>query len=167
MKCPYCGENRDRVVDSRESRDGATIRRRRECLECERRFTSYEAIETIPYRVVKNDGRREPFSRQKLLTGLLKACEKRPVTLQELEEIAEAVETRLQDQEDRELSTREIGASIMRHLKELDQVAYVRFASVYRRFEDLDAFLDMLQSLVDARQEPRETATTSTEGTPS
>lgn len=167
MKCPYCGENRDRVVDSRESRDGATIRRRRECLECERRFTSYEAIETIPYRVVKNDGRREPFSRQKLLTGLLKACEKRPVTLQELEEIAEAVETRLQDQEDRELSTREIGASIMRHLKELDQVAYVRFASVYRRFEDLDAFLDMLQSLVDARQESREPATTSTEGTSS
>ncbi len=165
MKCPYCGENRDRVVDSRESRDGATIRRRRECLECERRFTSYEAIETIPYMVVKNDGRREPFSRQKLLTGLLKACEKRPVALKELEDVAETVETRLQDREDRELTTREIGALVMDHLKELDQVAYVRFASVYRRFEDLDAFLDMLQSLVESRQDARDPVTTSTGGT--
>ena len=168
MKCPYCGENHDRVVDSRESRDGATIRRRRECLDCERRFTSYEAIETIPYMVVKSDGRREPFSRQKLLTGLLKACEKRPVALKDLEEIAEIVETRLQDREERELSTREIGALVMDALKELDQVAYVRFASVYRRFEDLDAFLEMLQSLVDARQDPRDSqdrVLPSTEGT--
>lgn len=164
MKCPYCGENRDRVVDSRESRDGATIRRRRECLECERRFTSYEAIETIPYMVVKSDGRREPFSRQKLLTGLLKACEKRPVALKELEAIAETVETRLQDREDRELTTREIGALVMENLEELDQVAYVRFASVYRRFKDLDAFLDMLQSLVDSRQEARDSVKTPSEG---
>lgn len=153
MKCPYCSENRDRVVDSRESRDGATIRRRRECFACGRRFTSYEQIETIPYMVLKTDGRREPFNRQKLLAGLLKACEKRPVTVKQLEEIVDRMENKLQEREEREMSTHEIGALVMNELKELDQVAYVRFASVYRRFEDIDAFMDVLKSLVQQHEE--------------
>lgn len=158
MKCPFCSENRDRVVDSRESRDGATIRRRRECLSCGRRFTSYEQIEGIPYMVVKHDGSREEFSRKKLLSGLLKACEKRPVPTKRLEAIAEAAEAILHDREDREITTREIGAFVMERLRELDQVAYVRFASVYRRFEDLDAFMDVVKSLIQHPQEsPKET----------
>lgn len=149
MKCPYCSANDDRVVDSRESRDGATIRRRRECLECGRRFTSYEQIEDIPYMVVKSDGTREEYSRKKLLGGLFKACEKRPVPAKRLEELADAAEALLHDREEREISTQEIGAFVMDRLKELDQVAYVRFASVYRRFEDVDAFLDVLKGLVE------------------
>lgn len=154
MKCPYCAENRDRVVDSRESKDGATIRRRRECLGCGRRFTSYEGIEDIPYMVVKGDGRREEFSRRKLLTGLRKACEKRPVPAKKLEDIVDGVEQQLHDREEREISTREIGAFVMERLRELDQVAYVRFASVYRKFEDLDAFMDELKSLLRQRESP-------------
>jgi transcriptional repressor NrdR len=148
MRCPFCTENRDRVVDSRESRDGETIRRRRECLGCGRRFTSYEQIEGIPYMVVKHDGTREEFSRKKLLAGLLKACEKRPVPTRKLESIADQAETMLHDREDREISTQEIGAFVMERLRELDQVAYVRFASVYRRFEDIDAFMDVLKTLI-------------------
>ena len=148
MKCPFCAQNRDRVVDSRESRDGATIRRRRECLSCGRRFTSYEQIEDIPYLVVKHDGSREEFSRKKMLSGLLKACEKRPVPLRKLESLVEQAEAMLHDREDREISTQEIGAFMMDRLRELDQVAYVRFASVYRRFEDIDAFMDVLKGLI-------------------
>ncbi len=148
MKCPFCAQNRDRVVDSRESRDGATIRRRRECLSCGRRFTSYEQIEDIPYLVVKHDGSREEFSRKKLLSGLLKACEKRPVPLRKLENLVEQAEAMLHDREDREISTQEIGAFMMDRLRELDQVGYVRFASVYRRFEDIDAFMDVLKGLI-------------------
>jgi len=148
MNCPYCSANRDRVVDSRESRDGATIRRRRECLDCGRRFTSYEQIDDIPYMVVKSDGNREEFSRKKLLAGLFKACEKRPVPARRLEEIADEAESLLHAREEREISTSEIGAFVMERLKGLDQVAYVRFASVYRRFEDLDAFLEVLKGLV-------------------
>lgn len=148
MQCPFCSENDDRVVDSRESRDGATIRRRRECLACGRRFTSYEQIETIPYVVVKHDGRREIFSRQKLLNGLHKACEKRPVSPKALEAIVDGVEALLHEREEREISTREIGGQVMEELEQLDHVAYVRFASVYRRFEDVDAFLEVLKSLV-------------------
>jgi transcriptional repressor NrdR len=148
MRCPFCSENRDRVVDSRESRDGATIRRRRECLSCGRRFTSYEQIDDIPYMVVKHDGSREEFSRKKLLSGLLKACEKRPVATRSLEAIVGEAEAMLHDREDREITTREIGAFVMERLRELDQVAYVRFASVYRRFEDLDAFMDVVKSLI-------------------
>jgi len=147
MRCPYCSENRDRVVDSRESRDGATIRRRRECLSCERRFTSYEQIENIPYMVVKRDGTRHEYSRQKLLGGMYKACEKRPVAARELEKVADEVETRLQDRDDREMPTQEIGALVMERLRKLDQVAYVRFASVYRRFEDIEAFMEVLRGL--------------------
>jgi len=148
MRCPFCSESRDRVVDSRESRDGATIRRRRECLACGRRFTSYEQIEDIPYMVVKNDGTRTEFSRKKLLAGLHKACQKRPVPTRRLEEVADEVEGMLHESEDREISTREIGEHLMTRLRELDQVAYVRFASVYRRFEDIDAFMDVLKGLV-------------------
>ena len=148
MKCPFCSAARDRVVDSRESRDHLTIRRRRECLSCGRRFTSYEQIEDIPYLVVKNDGSRQEFDRKKLLQGLMKACEKRPVPLRRVEEIVDAAENMLHDREDREISTKEIGAFVMERLKELDQVAYVRFASVYRKFEDIDAFMDELKTLL-------------------
>ncbi|HQQ77742.1 MAG TPA: transcriptional regulator NrdR [Thermoanaerobaculia bacterium] len=148
MRCPYCGEGDDRVVDSRESREGAVIRRRRECNACQRRFTSYETVEEIPLLVVKKDGRREPFDRNKLLRGLMKACEKRPVETKTLEEICDAVESELSAREPREMTTIELGASIMEKLKDLDQVAYVRFASVYRRFEDLGDFVDELKALL-------------------
>ena len=152
MKCPFCSENRDRVVDSRESREGDTIRRRRECLSCGRRFTSYEQIEDIPYMVVKHDGTREEFSRKKLLGGLIKACEKRAVPLRRLESIVDEAEGMLHDREDREISTTEIGAFVMERLKGLDQVAYVRFASVYRRFEDIDAFMDVVKNLLQNKE---------------
>jgi transcriptional repressor NrdR len=151
MKCPFCAELKDRVVDSRESRDGYTVRRRRECLSCGRRFTSYEQIEDIPYMVVKNDGSRQDFDRRKLLIGLHKACEKRPVPARDLQEIVDDVEHRLHAQEDREMSTEDIGNVVMARLKELDQIAYVRFASVYRKFEDLDAFMEELNKLVHQR----------------
>ncbi len=141
------------MVDSRESRDGATIRRRRECLACSRRFTSYEQIEDIPYMVVKHDGTREEFSRKKLLGGMLKACEKRPVPLKRLESIVDEAEGMLHEREDREISTQEIGAFVMEGLKELDSVAYVRFASVYRRFEDVGAFMDVLTPLLPPDKE--------------
>ena len=153
MKCPFCGENQDRVVDSRESRDGATIRRRRQCLACNRRFTSYEEIEDIPYMVVKEDGSREKFSRQKLLGGMLKACEKRPVAVKRLEAVVDAAENMLHTSADREISTQGLGEFVMERLRELDQVAYVRFASVYRRFEDADAFRDVLETLPAAEGE--------------
>lgn len=156
MRCPFCSENRDRVVDSRESRDGATIRRRRECVSCGRRFTSYEQIEDIPYMVIKHDGTREEFSRKKLLGGLIKACEKRPVPLKRLEAIIDQAESMLHDREDREVSTREIGAFVMEQLRDLDPVAYVRFASVYRRFEDVGAFMDVLTPLLPADKEADE-----------
>jgi transcriptional repressor NrdR len=148
MRCPYCGAGDDRVVDSRESREGAVIRRRRECNACQRRFTSYETVEEIPLLVVKKDGRREPFDRNKLLRGLMKACEKRPVETKTLEEICDAVEAELSAHEPREMTTVELGARIMEKLKDLDQVAYVRFASVYRRFEDLGDFVDELKALL-------------------
>ena len=149
MKCPYCSENNDRVVDSRESRDGMTIRRRRECLSCLRRFTSYEQIEDISYLVVKGEGRREEFNRSKILSGLRKACEKRPVPAKRQEEIVDEVEKRLHTKEDREISTKEIGAIVMEHLRDLDPVAFVRFASVYRRFEDIGAFVDEVRSFLE------------------
>ena len=148
MRCPFCDANRDRVVDSRESRDGAVIRRRRECLECGRRFTSYEQIEEVQYMVVKHDGRREEFSRKKLLEGLHTASRKRPIPTRKLEEIVDATEGLLHQREDREISTAEIGAFVMDRLKDLDQVAYVRFASVYRRFDDIEAFREVLKNLI-------------------
>ncbi len=153
MKCPFCGQNNDRVVDSRESREGDTIRRRRECLTCGRRFTSYEQIEDIPYMVIKSDGTRQEFNRKKLLSGLLKACEKRPVSTKQLEEIVNAAEGLLHASEEREVTTREIGELVIQRLREIDPVAYVRFASVYRQFEDVGEFMQEVQSLVGDRGE--------------
>lgn len=152
MKCPYCGNLGDKVVDSRESKEGEVIRRRRECLACSRRFTSYERIDEIPYMVVKKDGRRERFDRQKLVNGLLKACEKRPVRVAALEAIADRVEATLQEKPEREIAAEEIGAYVMRELRHLDQVAFVRFASVYRNFRDLDEFKHELNELLRARE---------------
>jgi transcriptional repressor NrdR len=152
MKCPYCGHPGDKVVDSRESKEGEVIRRRRECLECGRRFTSYERIDEIPYMVVKKDGRRERFERQKLVAGLLKACEKRPVRVAALETVADKVETALQEKPEREMTTEEIGAYVMRELKVLDKVAFVRFASVYRNFRDIDEFKNELNDLLRTRE---------------
>ena len=151
MKCADCGHLGDKVVDSRESKDGDVIRRRRECLKCGRRFTSYERIDEIPYMVVKKDGRRERFDRQKLVAGLLKACEKRPVRVGALEAVADRVETMLQDKSEREISTTDIGAVVMLSLKTLDKVAFVRFASVYRNFRDLDEFKDELNALLKTK----------------
>ena len=148
MKCPFCGTSDDRVVDSRESREGEVIRRRRECAACGRRFTSYETIEEIPYMVVKKDGRRETFDRKKLRAGLVKACEKRPVPAAKLDAIVDEIETLLHDAEEREISTDRIGGVVMERLRELDKVAYVRFASVYRKFEDVDEFLLELKNLI-------------------
>jgi transcriptional repressor NrdR len=152
VKCPYCTHLGDKVVDSRESKEGEVIRRRRECLECGRRFTSYERIDEIPYMVVKKDGSRERFERQKLVAGLLKACEKRPVRVAALEAIADRVETALQEKAEREISTEEIGADVMRELRQLDQVAFVRFASVYRNFRDIDEFKNELNELLRAKE---------------
>jgi transcriptional repressor NrdR len=140
MKCPYCGALGDKVVDSRESKEGDVIRRRRQCLNCAKRFTSRERIEDIEYRVVKKDGNREGFQRQKLIAGLLTASEKRPVSIQQLEAIADRIEAELQERPEREMTTKEIGARLMQELKQLDQIAYVRFASVYRQFRDVGQF---------------------------
>jgi transcriptional repressor NrdR len=140
MKCPYCGNLGDKVVDSRESKEGDVIRRRRQCLKCAKRFTSRERIEDIEYRVVKKDGNRESFQRQTLIAGLLTASEKRPVSIQQLEAIADRIEVELQDRPEREMTTEEIGARLMQELKQLDQIAYVRFASVYRQFRDIGQF---------------------------
>ena len=152
MKCPFCTHLGDKVVDSRESREGEVIRRRRECLECGKRFTSYERIDEIPYMVVKKDGTRERFDRQKLIGGLLKACEKRPVTVAALEAIADRVEGALQDRPEKEISTADIGAFVMEELKTLDKVAYVRFASVYRHFRDIGEFMTELKDLLNAKE---------------
>ena len=151
MKCPFCGSSKDRVVDSRESGSGDAIRRRRECQQCGRRFTSYERIEEIPYLVVKRDGRREAFDRAKLMAGLHRACEKRPVSAKELTKLVDDVEQVVQDSPDREIETRVIGELVMERLKALDKVAYVRFASVYRRFEDVQAFMAELKDLLETR----------------
>ncbi len=152
MKCPFCAHLGDKVVDSRESREGEVIRRRRECLECGKRFTSYERIDEIPYMVVKKDGTRERFDRQKLVGGLLKACEKRPVKVAALEEVADRVEAVLQDRSEKEIMTAEIGSFVMEELKGLDKVAYVRFASVYRDFRDIGEFMIELKGLLNAKE---------------
>ena len=150
MKCPFCGNLDDKVVDSREGKEGELIRRRRECASCGRRFTSYERIDEIPYMVVKKDGTRERFERQKVIAGLLKACEKRPVSVSELESVANKVEATLQERPDKEISTEEIGALVMDSLRVLDAVAYVRFASVYRHFRDIGEFMTELKGLLKA-----------------
>jgi len=148
MTCPFCGYRQDRVVDSRESKEGDLIRRRRECLSCGKRFTTYERVDEIPYMVVKKDGRREKFDRQKVLNGLLRACEKRPVSVARLAKLVDEVEARLSDDPDREITTTEIGELLMQRLRNLDKIAYVRFASVYRDFQDVEAFFSELQELM-------------------
>lgn len=148
MLCPFCGHREDKVIDSRESKEADVIRRRRECLKCARRFTTYERIDEVPYMVVKKDGRREKFERQKVLAGLLRACEKRPVSMGKLAELVDEVESKLADNADRELKTTIIGELLMERLKALDKIAYVRFASVYRDFQDVEAFLGELNALI-------------------
>jgi transcriptional repressor NrdR len=147
MRCPFCGNLEDRVVDSRESREGDVIRRRRECTACDRRFTSYEKIELPTFQVVKRDERREPYDRVKLMRGLQIACRKRPVPQDELERLADSIESEMADRNEREISSQALGTMVMNRLRELDPVAYVRFASVYRRFEDVDAFVKELHGL--------------------
>ena len=147
MKCPYCGFTQDRVVDSRESKEADSIRRRRECEGCEKRFTTYERLDEIPYMVIKKDGRREKFDRQKVLSGLLRACEKRPVPAAQLESIVNQAESYVMDSAERERSTLEVGELIMRELKALDTVAYIRYASVHRDFKDVNEFKSELESL--------------------
>jgi transcriptional repressor NrdR len=151
MRCPFCAHLEDKVVDSRESKEGDSIRRRRECIECGRRFTSYERIDEIPYLVVKKDGKREAFDRNKIMAGLLRACEKRPISSMQLESIVDTVEKYVQESSDRERPTSEVGKIIMGRLKELDKVAYVRFASVYLEFEDVSEFMNELKYLVRTR----------------
>jgi len=152
MKCPFCGHLEDKVVDSREGKDGLVIRRRRECLRCGRRFTSYERIDVIPFMVIKKDGTRLPFDRAKVLEGLRKACEKRPVSPAALEAVADEVEQMLQEAPEREIPTQTIGEKVIERLKALDKVAYVRFASVYREFGDLDQFMKELKDLLEQRK---------------
>ena len=151
MNCPFCGHLNDKVIDSRESKEGDAIRRRRQCLACERRFTTYERIDEVPYMVIKKDGRREKFDRQKVLAGLLKACEKRPVSMGRLSELVDRVEAKVTDSADREISTIDIGEMLIETLRGLDKIAYVRFASVYRDFQDEEAFFNELKTLIRHR----------------
>lgn len=152
MMCPFCSHNGDKVIDSRESKEGNVTRRRRECLACGRRFTTYERIDEIPFMVVKKDGRREPFDRQKVLAGLLKASEKRPVSMSSMAEAVDAVEAALVSNPDREISTAEVGEILMERLKNMDKIAYVRFASVYRNFQDEDDFLQEISRLLKKKE---------------
>ncbi len=155
MKCPFCGHQENKVIDSRLSKDGGVIRRRRDCDECGRRFTTYERIEEILPMVIKKDGRRELFDRGKLLGGLKRACEKRPVGVEDLERIVDKVEQTLQECGDREIPTSKIGETVMKELHELDEVAYVRFASVYRQFKDINQFMDELKDILGEKKAPR------------
>lgn len=147
LKCPICGYTESKVIDSRPSEEGSSIRRRRECLSCQNRFTTYETVETVPLLVIKKDSTRELFDKAKLLSGIITACHKRPVTMEQMESIAEEVEAELQNSLSREISSQRIGVLVMEKLKELDPVAYVRFASVYREFKDLDTFMRELEAL--------------------
>ena len=151
MKCPYCGYNESKVIDSRPADEGASIRRRRECLSCGKRFTTYETVESLPMVVVKKDGSRQSFDRSKVLGGMIRACEKRPVPLAELEKITEEIEQDLQNSMEREISTEAIGEKVMDRLRAVDQVAYVRFASVYRQFRDIDTFMAELNKLLSEK----------------
>ncbi len=152
MKCPYCGEVESKVIDSRPADDGERIRRRRECLSCKKRFTTYEVVETVPLMVVKKDRSREAFDRQKLLNGLMRACEKRPVPIDTLERAVDEIEQTLLNTLNREVTSLEIGELAMEHLKQIDEVAYVRFASVYRQFSDINTFMDELKDLLSSSQ---------------
>ncbi len=155
MKCPFCGFENDKVVDSRESKEGESIRRRRECLKCEKRFTTYERIDEIPYMVVKKDGRREKFERQKILNGVLRSCEKRPISMGKMEQIVNEVEQFVVDSPERERTASEIGELIMDRLKQIDKVAYIRFASVYRDFKDVDEFRAELERLLSKEEKQK------------
>ncbi len=149
MKCPYCGYKESKVVDSRPAEEGSSIRRRRECLSCGKRFTTYETVESMPMVVVKRDGSRQTFDRRKLVNGMLRACEKRPVSVAQLEKIGEEIEQELQNSLEREISTEHVGELVMDKLKAVDEVAYVRFASVYRQFKDINTFMRELNKLLD------------------
>ncbi len=151
MRCPYCGYSESKVIDSRPAEEGATIRRRRECLSCQKRFTTYEIMERLPLVVVKKDKSRQTFDKMKLLNGMIRACEKRPIPMAELEQIADDIEQELQNSLEREISTEKIGELVMARLKELDEVAYVRFASVYRQFKDINTFRDELNKLLSEK----------------
>lgn len=153
MKCPFCDELEDKVVDSRMAKEGEVIRRRRECLGCKRRYTTYERVEEILPMVVKKDGRRESFDRTKILAGLKKACEKRPISTATIEEVTDRIEKRIQEMGETEIESRVVGEELMKELHQLDQVAYVRFASVYREFKDIDQFMDELKTLAQQRRE--------------
>lgn len=148
MKCPFCGYTESKVIDSRPAEEGATIRRRRECLDCGKRFTTYEIIERMPLVVIKRDGSRQTFDKVKLINGMVRACEKRPVTLSQLEKIADDIEQELQSNLEREVKTVDVGEMVMSRLKEIDEVAYVRFASVYRSFKDINTFMEELSKLL-------------------
>jgi transcriptional repressor NrdR len=151
MKCPFCGHDEDRVIDSRPAEDGAAIRRRRECIKCNSRFTTYEKVESLPLLVIKKDGSREPFDPDKILSGLLKACEKRPVSTDQLREVLTYVEGQIQGSVNREISSRDIGELVMAKLKDIDEVAYVRFASVYRQFKDVHSSLEELNEMLSKK----------------
>lgn len=148
MKCPFCGYTESKVIDSRPAEEGTTIRRRRECLSCARRFTTYEIMERMPLVVIKRDGSRQAFDKMKVMNGMIRACEKRPVALADLEAVADGIEAELQSSLEREISTTEIGEMVMTKLKDMDEVAYVRFASVYRQFKDINTFMDELTKLL-------------------
>lgn len=152
MKCPFCGFNEDKVIDSRSSNEDRSVRRRRECIKCKRRYTTYEYIEEIPLMVIKKDGRREAFDRNKIISGILKACEKRPVSMEKVEAIVDRVEKELQKSGDKEVKAQEVGESVMEHLHKLDEVAYVRFASVYRQFKDINHFMKELKDLLSKKE---------------
>jgi transcriptional repressor NrdR len=156
MKCPFCGFMDDKVIDSRVGRDGDIIRRRRECLSCERRFTTYERVEDVLPMVVKKDGRREPFDRTKILLGIKKACEKRPISVQDVEKVVDEIEASFSEASDREIKSTEIGERVMNRLRDLDEVAYVRFASVYRSFKDINEFMSELKDILDQRDKSKE-----------
>jgi transcriptional repressor NrdR len=151
MKCPHCGYEESKVVDSRHSEDGLSIRRRRECLKCQKRFTTYETVEVLPIIEVKRDNSREPFDRNKIMNGMLRACEKRPVSTQDLENIVKEIETFVQNSLEREVTTQSIGEMVMERLKPLDEVAYVRFASVYRQFKDIHSFMQELNKILEEK----------------
>lgn len=153
MRCPHCGNDESKVIDSRPTEDNTAIRRRRECLNCEKRFTTYEKIESIPLIVVKKDGNRETFDRDKIINGMIKSCEKRPVSIEKLESVANEIESDIKKKAKKEVSSNEIGEEIMKHLKKLDEVAYVRFASVYRQFKDVNSFMDALNKMLNERED--------------
>mgnify|MGYP000981235831 CR=1 FL=1 len=155
MRCPFCGHDEDKVIDSRPADDGAAIRRRRECINCGNRFTTYEKIENLPLMVIKKDGSRQPFNRDKLISGIMKSCEKRPVSTEQIESLVDSIESRYQNSLKREVQSREIGEQVMEGLKQIDEVAYVRFASVYRQFKDVSSFLHELNEILGKQEEIR------------